>query len=215
MGDASRIDIVRGPPSPIYGPGFVGGLLNFIPKSASDSRAYLARPTGELDYTGGSYGKNNVTAQFGFPVNLGAVNGGVYGYGEFEDSHSFYWGIHPQHQMGEISARFDLPDDWKFAADFSYYHSTGDVQTPGWNRVTQNLIDNQTYITGRNTALTQHAGRPYLTPPSLADRALLSIRFQRLRRRWHGLRLFRLLWRTAAFAVPAQLRRRHGPAQSS
>jgi iron complex outermembrane receptor protein len=171
VGDASRIDIVRGPPSPIYGPGFVGGLLNFIPKSASDSGAYLTHFTGQLSYTGGSYDKNNVTAQFGFPVNAGAVNGGIYGYGEFEDSHSFYWGIHPQHQMGEISARFDLPDDWKFAADFSYYHSTGDVQTPGWNRVTQNLINNQTYITGRNTALVNTPGVPYLTPAQASPTA--------------------------------------------
>src|SRR5580658_7940084 len=35
VGDASRIDIVRGPPSPVYGPGFVGGMLNFIPKTAN------------------------------------------------------------------------------------------------------------------------------------------------------------------------------------
>ena len=32
-----------------------------------------------------------------------------------------------------------------------YYHSNGDVQTPGWNRLTQALIDNGTYITGSNT----------------------------------------------------------------
>jgi iron complex outermembrane receptor protein len=171
VGDASRIDIVRGPPSPIYGPGFVGGLLNFIPKSASDSGAYLTQPTGELTYTGGSYDKNNITGQFGAPVNAGIFNGGIYAYGEFDDSHSFYNGIHPEHEMGEISARFDLPDSWKLAADFSYLHSTGDVQTPGWNRVTQNLINNQTYITGRNTALTNTPGVPYLTPAQASPTA--------------------------------------------
>jgi iron complex outermembrane recepter protein len=171
VGDASRIDIVRGPPSPIYGPGFVGGMLNFIPKSASESGAYLTAATGEVDYTGGSYGKHNVTVQGGVPVNAGALDGGIYGYGEFDDSHSFYWGIHPQHQMGEVSARFDLPDDWKFAADLSYYHSTGDVQTPGWNRLTQNLIDNQIYVTGRNTALTNTPGVPYLTPAQASPTA--------------------------------------------
>jgi iron complex outermembrane receptor protein len=164
VGDASRIDIVRGPPSPIYGPGFVGGLLNFIPKSANDSGAYLSHPTAEVDYTGGSYDKNNVTAQIGLPVSAGPISGGIYAYGEFEDSGSFYDGIHPKHELGELSGRFDLPDDWHFAADFSYYNSTGDVQTPGWNRLTQNLINNQIYITGRNTALTPSPGAPYLTP---------------------------------------------------
>ena len=33
------------------------------------------------------------------------------------------------------------------------YHSDGDVQTSGWNRLTQDLIDNGNYITGRNTTL--------------------------------------------------------------
>src|ERR1700722_10812425 len=47
VGDASRIDIVRGPPSPIYGPGFVGGLLNFIPKTAGENGAYPSTPSGE------------------------------------------------------------------------------------------------------------------------------------------------------------------------
>ena len=44
-----------------------------------------------------------------------------------------------------------------------YYHSNGDVQTPGWNRLTQSLIDTGTYITGRNTSLTDADGNGRLT----------------------------------------------------
>ena len=44
-----------------------------------------------------------------------------------------------------------------------YYHSNGDVQTPGWNRLTQALIDNGTYITGRNTSLKDADGNGRLT----------------------------------------------------
>jgi iron complex outermembrane receptor protein len=164
VGDASRIDIVRGPPSPIYGPGFVGGLLNFVPKSASDSGTYLTQTTGEIDVTGGSYAKKNLNVQLGGPVNAGPLQGGVYAYAEYDNSGSFYDGIHPEHFMGELSGRFDLPDSWHLAADFEYYNSSGDVQTPGWNRVTQNLINNQTYITGHNTSLTPSPGAAYLTP---------------------------------------------------
>ena len=43
--------MVRGPPSPIYGPGRVGGFLNFIPKSAVIDGVYLARPAAEIDGT--------------------------------------------------------------------------------------------------------------------------------------------------------------------
>jgi iron complex outermembrane receptor protein len=171
VGDASRIDIVRGPPSPIYGPGFVGGLLNFVPKSANSAGAYITAPTAEVDLTGGSYDKKNITAQLGGPVNWGAVQGGLYAYGEYDNSGSFYDGIHPIHFMGELSGRFDLPDSWHLATDFQYYNSSGDVQTPGWNRLTQNLIDNQIYITGRNTALHNTPGVPYLTPAQASPTA--------------------------------------------
>ena len=34
IGAADRIDIVRGPSSPIFGPSKIGGYLNFVPKSA-------------------------------------------------------------------------------------------------------------------------------------------------------------------------------------
>ena len=44
-----------------------------------------------------------------------------------------------------------------------YFHSSGQVQTPGWNRLTQNLIDNGTYITGRDTSLTDADGNGRLT----------------------------------------------------
>ncbi len=164
IGDAAQIEIVRGPPSPIYGAGRVGGFLNFIPKTALIDGAYLTRPIAEIDATIGAYQKKNVTVQGGAPVTLGAVRGGVYAYGEFDDSHSYYRGIYPKHQLGEISARFDFPDQWSVSLDASYYHSTGDVQTAGWNRLTQDLIDHQTYITGRNTALNASPCAAYLAP---------------------------------------------------
>ena len=162
--DAAQIEIVRGPPTPLYGPGRVGGLLNFIPKTVKDSGAYITKPQAELDVTLGDYQLKDFTGQVGLPVDLGAVQGGLYAYGEFYDAHSYYRGIYPEHELGALSGRFDLPDNWKFGFDFQYYHDTGDVQTPGWNRLTQNLIDNQIYITGRNTALSNTPGVGYLAP---------------------------------------------------
>jgi iron complex outermembrane receptor protein len=97
-------------------------------------------------------------------VSLGSARGGVYAYGEIEDSDSYYWGIHPKHQLGELSINFDLGSGWTTAFAGMFYHSTGDVQTPGWNRVTQALIDHRTYITGRNTALTDTNGNGRLDP---------------------------------------------------
>ncbi|MCK5912055.1 MAG: TonB-dependent receptor, partial [Caulobacter sp.] len=164
IGAAEQIQIVRGPPTPIYGSGKVGGMLNFIPKSGKNEGGYLTEPTGEVTLTYGSYNKKNATAQLGLPANFGAVTGGVHLYGEVEDSHSFYKGIYPRRQTGELSADFDLGAGWTTAFGGMLYHSKGDVQTPGWNRLTQALIDSQTYITGRDTSLKDSDGNGRLTP---------------------------------------------------
>jgi iron complex outermembrane receptor protein len=157
IGDASELQIVRGPPNPIFGAGKVGGLLNFIPKTAVNDGAFLTGPQGEVEVTGGSYDKKDVTVEGGAPVSalvstLG-VRGGVYGYLDVDDSHSYYHGIYPKRQTAEVSSDFDLPGGWTTAWEGMVYHSDGDVQTAGWNRLTQALIDNGTYITGRNTTL--------------------------------------------------------------
>jgi iron complex outermembrane receptor protein len=164
IGGASRIEILRGPPTPVYGAGKVGGLVNFIPKSARDEGRFLAEPEGEITATFGSYNKKLVTGQFGAPISLGRAEGGVYAYGEVEDSHSYYKGLYPRHQTLEVSSDFDLGDGWSTAFGGMIFHSDGDVQTPGWNRLTQDLIDNRAYITGRDATLKDADGNGKLTP---------------------------------------------------
>lgn len=164
IGGAARLEILRGPPTPVYGAGKVGGLVNFIPKSARDEGRFLAEPEGEITATFGSYNRKLVTGQFGAPVTLGAAQGGVYVYGEAEDSHSYYKGIYPRHQTLEASADFDFGNGWSTAFGGMVFHSDGDVQTPGWNRLTQDLIDNRTYVTGRDTTLKDADGNGKITP---------------------------------------------------
>jgi iron complex outermembrane receptor protein len=159
LGDAAEIEILRGPPSPIYGAGKVGGLVNFIPKSESASDGTI---NGELSATYGSYSKRNVSGQIGLPLDLGFAAGGVHAYGELDDSFSYYRGLHPSHQLLELSGDF-AAGPWVLSGDYMYYHSNGDVQTPGWNRLTQSLIDNGTYVTGRNTSLKDADGNGRLT----------------------------------------------------
>ena len=57
----------------VYGAGKVGGLVNFIPKSARDEGRFLAEPEGQVTATFGSYNKKLVTGQFGaLGLNMGA-----------------------------------------------------------------------------------------------------------------------------------------------
>src|SRR6185437_12020198 len=60
LGDAAEIELVRGPPSVVYGPGKVGGLVNFVPKSEGPEQS---RVSGEVTAAYGSYSKRNLTAQ--------------------------------------------------------------------------------------------------------------------------------------------------------
>jgi iron complex outermembrane receptor protein len=158
LGDAAEIELVRGPPSVIFGPGKVGGLVNFVPKSEAATESDVS---GEITATYGSYSKRNATGQIGVPLDFGAAQGGIHAYGEIDDSFNYYRGIHPSHQLLELTGNF-ATGPWVLSSDYMYYHSNGDVQTPGWNRLTQALIDSGTYIAGHNTSLSTH-GKPYLT----------------------------------------------------
>jgi len=164
LGATEQVEIVRGPPTAFNGPGKVGGFLNFVPKTAKLEGRYLTSPTAVVEATVGSYGKKNINAQIGLPANFGTVEGGVYAYGELEDSKSFYRGISPKHQLLQISSDFSLPNGFFLAAGGMYYHSDGYVQTPGWNRITQDLVDNQNYTRGRDTNIVDLDGNGRITP---------------------------------------------------
>ena len=100
LGAADRVEIVRGPPSPAYGAGKVGGMLNFSPKTARAEQGWLTAPVGEIEATYGAYDLKRLTGQVGVPVRLGPVEGGLYAYAEAEDADSFYRGVHPRHRLG-------------------------------------------------------------------------------------------------------------------
>ena len=80
IGASDRVDIVRGPASPIYGPAKIGGYLNFNPKSAriEETGAYIAENMGALSYTTGSWDKSTLTAEIGGPAEIGGKSMGFY-----------------------------------------------------------------------------------------------------------------------------------------
>jgi iron complex outermembrane receptor protein len=158
LGAADRIEVVRGPATPAMGPGKVGGFLNFTPKTTRREHGFLDRPTGDVEIEGGSYGHQRLTADLGAPVKLGTAEGGVFAYAEVDDSHSYYHGIYPRHQLAQLAADLDLGDGWSTGFGGMVYHSDGNVQTPGWNRVTPSLIDSGQYQAGRNAALVDSNG---------------------------------------------------------
>ncbi|MBU3019705.1 TonB-dependent receptor [Paraglaciecola agarilytica] len=148
IGASSRIDIVRGPASPIYGPAKIGGYLNFNPKSARASGGqYLDENEGAFSYTLGSWDKSVLTAEIGGPATLGGKEAGFYLYGEVENSGSYYENSGTDQTVLQGSFNIDVTDNLRFEFGGMYHDYDGN-QVAGWNRLTQDLIDNGTYITG-------------------------------------------------------------------
>ncbi|WP_225917916.1 TonB-dependent siderophore receptor [Neiella holothuriorum] len=148
IGATDRIDIVRGPASPIYGPSKIGGYLNFQPKSArAETGQYLDKPTGGMSYTTGSWDKSILTAEVGGPAEAFGKSLGYYVYAEVENSDSYYQNSTTDNTIFQASFNMDLTDSTRIEFGGMHHDFDGN-QVAGWNRVTQDLIDHGTYITG-------------------------------------------------------------------
>ncbi|WDI31406.1 TonB-dependent receptor [Hyphococcus flavus] len=164
LGASERIEIVKGPTPAIYGAGRVGGLLNITPLTARTAKE--VRDEGHLlslSGTLGSYNKRIIRGDGGIAFDLGGYDAGLYAHAEYENSDSFYRGIEPERTL--VQSAFTLAgDNIEMELGGAFFSSNGYKQTPGWNRVTQDLIDNGVYITGRDTDLADLNGDGKLTP---------------------------------------------------
>jgi iron complex outermembrane receptor protein len=153
IGASSSIDIVKGPASPIHGPSKIGGYLNFTPKSARASAGqYLDENAGAFSFTAGSWDKNVITAEVGGPAKINGKDAGFYIYGEVENSGSYYENTSTDQTILQLSFNYDVSDKFRFEIGGMYHDYDGN-QVAGWNRLTQDLIDNGTYTTGTAKAL--------------------------------------------------------------
>lgn len=145
---SDRIDIVRGPASPIYGPSKTGGYMNFIPLSARAAGGkYLGSAEGEFSYTTGSWGRNVLSAQVRGPGKIGNQDFGYSLYGQIEDSGSYYRNMSTSQTVLQGAFDADLAPNLRIEFGGMYHNYKGQ-QNGGWNRLTQDLVDNGTYITG-------------------------------------------------------------------
>ena len=164
IGASERIEVVRGTTPALYGAGRVGGFINVTPLTAlTQRRIGAAGSLVEIGGTLGSYGKRIAHGSAGAAFDVGGKDAGVFGYVEYENSESFYRGVEPERFLFQGAA--SLSDDrWSLEIGGAFYSSDGYRQTIGWNRVTQALIDDGVYITGRDTDLTDLNGDGKLTP---------------------------------------------------
>lgn len=148
IGASDRVDIVRGPASPIYGPSKTGGYINFVPLTARAAGGkFLDSPEGQLSYTSGSWARNVLSAQVRGPGKIGNQEFGYSLYAQIEDSGSYYRNMSTRQTI--LQAAFDTDLAPNLRLEFGgMHHNFKGQQNGGWNRLTQDLIDNGNYITG-------------------------------------------------------------------
>ena len=152
IGASDRIDIVRGPASPIYGPAKIGGYLNFNPKSAriEHSGELVDENTGAVSLVVGSWDKLIVTGEVGGATQFNNEDFGYYLYAEIEDSGSYY--RNNDNEQTLLQASFDANLRERVHLHFGgMFHAYTGQQNAGWNRLTQELIDRGVYVTGQPT----------------------------------------------------------------
>ncbi|WP_084615784.1 TonB-dependent receptor [Solimonas flava] len=173
IGASDRIDIVRGPASPIYGPSKIGGYLNFVPKSGrAEDGAYMKQPVGEFGVTRGSWDKDVIHGEVGGPGKIFGKDFGYYLYAETEDSGSYYQNTSTDQSIYQASIDMQLTEKSRIEFGGMYQNYEGN-QVAGWNRVTQQLIDHGTYITGSPTSLdTNGDGRMSATESAAGNLAI-------------------------------------------
>ena len=142
------IEVVKGPPSPIFGMGKIGGYTNMVPKAGrARTGRYLERVEGVAQVTLDSFGKFEATLGAGGPMSVGNRRGGYYAYGLFEDSDAWINDVGIKQRI--IQAAVSLEDAvgrFRLEAGASYQHGLTAGAFPG--RITQDWIDDGTVITG-------------------------------------------------------------------
>ncbi|HEY9248588.1 MAG TPA: TonB-dependent receptor [Rariglobus sp.] len=142
------IEVVKGPPSPIYGMGKIGGYTNLVPKSGrATNGAYLDAPEGFVQAITGSNSRTEASAGIGGPMSVGDKTGGYYVYGLMEDSDSHIDKVSVKQKILQASISIDEAiGPFRLEMGGQYQNS----QTSGayMNRVTQALIDSGQYVSG-------------------------------------------------------------------
>jgi len=104
VGASQYTEVIKGPPPIVYGGGKVGGVLNFVPKSARNKEAVLlAEPEAQTSVTLGSYDKRLATAEVGLPFSIGGLPSGAYVYAQLEDSDHYYKNIYNKNALLQLA----------------------------------------------------------------------------------------------------------------
>ena len=145
------IEIVGGPPSPLYGMGKIGGYTNVVPKSGRASNGkYLTKVQGFAQLVGGQYVRKEMSFGVGGPIkslNDRGKQSGYYVYALLEDSNSYARAVPIKQKLLQAAVSIDDfagPFRLESGANYQVSRTAGALV----GRFTQQLVDGDNYIGG-------------------------------------------------------------------
>lgn len=173
FGSLEAMDVVKGPAPAHYGAGEVGGYVNLIPKSP-----YFDKKRGSIQVEIGSYNSYRAQLDAGGPFLLGSRPAAyrVSITGQLADSYYDRIGNDFVSIYGSLKTRLAKDVSLFTGAEYFKFKSN---ENAGWNRPTQNLIDNGQYVIGE--------------PLSIASSS------------WGGVANRNLIYNSTALVVPADV----------
>lgn len=142
FGSLEALDLVKGPAPSHLGPVPEGGYANFIPKSP-----YFDRPRGTVAVTLGAHDHRRAQLDYGSPVMLGRWPAAYRVSLTAQDSGSYWKNVGNDYVSAYAALKVRPRDGLSLFTGAEYYDFRSN-ENPGWNRVTQDLIDRGDYIIG-------------------------------------------------------------------
>jgi iron complex outermembrane recepter protein len=144
-----NIEVVKGPPSPVYGMGRIGGYTVLDPKaSRAKTGKYMTKDQGYFQALTGSYRLSEFQFGEGLPFTIADRAAGVYLVGLLENSEGWIKNVGAQQKFLQATASVDRaigPFRFETGGQLQNSITSGSYM----NRGTQDLVDHGTYIGGQ------------------------------------------------------------------
>jgi len=142
FGSFESVEIIKGPAPAQFGPTNAGGYVQAIPKTP-----YFDKQRGSVEFTYGEYDKYKVQADVGGPFELLGKPMAYRVSVTQQQSESYYDNVKNDYASVYAALKGQITPKLTFFTGGEYYDFKSN-ENAGWNRVTQNLIDNSNYIIG-------------------------------------------------------------------
>lgn len=148
FGSLEAIDIVKGPAPADFAPTQIGGFVNLIPKSP-----FFDEEGGSVTLDVDGFGLQRITADVGAPILLPGNIPAAYRLSlTSQDGETYYDNVSNDFTSIYGSMKFQPSDDVSVFIGGEYFDFKSN-ENAGWNRPTQQLIDNGQYVIGEPAAL--------------------------------------------------------------